>query len=626
LKRNAFDSLIERLDREFKANPKYYLIRLFLFAALGYLYLFAVLTLAAALLALLVWLLIQPKGSKTAVGQGIFWIGGLAFIILRSLWVSLPPPVGYRLCREEAEQLFDTINELKRALKGPKIHHIIIDHQINASVYQRPRLGVFGWYENYLVIGFPLMLMLTPNQLKAVLAHEMGHLSKAHGLFSVWMYRVTTTWHQLNQNIASQEKAFTFLFRRFFEWYVPRFEAYSFVLVRDHEKIADAYSARYAQEKEAAGAFINMQAIAPFVMDVFYENIYNLDKKMPEPPADFYDRMMEAIKSEITPEQAKTALEKAKARKPSTDDPHPSFSERIAALKQQVSYEGVPQETSAAYYFGNNFGTIKESMSGDWKRAMAREWAARRSAVEKAGKTLKELEVKAATSPLISSEMRELGYATELAKSVDAAIPIYYEALRMDPGNLWINYTLGRILIMRDKEDGLVFLKKAAEKDINVPIQGHQAVYRYLVDCGRDEEAKAWQDRSAELLKEAELGMQERYLFKASDEYESHSLPAAEIECLRKQVALFPEVKEAYYARKKVKYFPDSPYFVFGIITTRKWFVPESKKRVDSLRERLDADMKFPYNTMVAFFDARERTLFPIKKIKKLENSRIYQR
>ena len=46
---------------------------------------------------------------------------------------------------------------------------------------QLPRLGIFGWYRNYLIIGMPLMKSLTCEQFKAVLAHEFGHLAKVTG-------------------------------------------------------------------------------------------------------------------------------------------------------------------------------------------------------------------------------------------------------------------------------------------------------------------------------------------------------------------------------------------------------------------------------------------------------------
>lgn len=624
MKRQAYDSLVERLDKEFKAHPKLYRFRLFLFAALGYTYIFLILLFAAFLLAFLIWLFVQPNGKASAVIQAIIWVGILLFVILRSLWVVLEPPSGCRLKHNDAKPLFDTIAELKRALKSPPIHRVILDHQINASVMQRPNFGIFGWNTNYLIIGMPLMVILTPKQLKAVLAHELGHLSGAHGIFSAWIYRIRTTWLQLRSNTS--RRRFSFLFRRFFEWYVPRFDAYSFIIVREHEKIADAFSAKVTGEKEAADAFINMEAIGPFISDEFYKEVYSKQKDQPEPPEDVYGMMAKAIVTGITPERAAKSLEKAKARKSSTDDPHPSFLERLAALKYGISFSGVPQESAASYYMGAGFAEVKTRMNNDWKKLVSAGWTNNYNEAWNARKSLSELEAKAATSPLIASEMRELGYAVEVVKGPEAAIPVYREALKADPKNMWLNFTLGRLLIKQeDKEEGLEYLKNAAEKDLNVPFEAHRAIYDYLVEHGKENEAKVWQDRSTELIKEAERGMQERYSFKAGDKYEPHSLPEPEIERLRKQLSRFPEVKEAFYVRKKVKRFPDSPFFILGIITTRKWFVYESDKWVNGLRQRLNTGLNFPYATFIGFFDARERTWFPVGKIKKLPGSRIYK-
>ena len=79
----------------------------------------------------------------------------------------------------------------------------IIDDEFNACIVQIPRFGLFGGARNYLVIGLPLMQTLTVEQFAAVLAHEYGHLSGAHGHFSAWIYRLRVTWSR-GSSIHSQ--------------------------------------------------------------------------------------------------------------------------------------------------------------------------------------------------------------------------------------------------------------------------------------------------------------------------------------------------------------------------------------------------------------------------------------
>ena len=176
-------------------------------------------------------------------------------MLVRSLWVRIPAPVGIPLRKEQAPALFETALRLSRDVRAPQVHEVILDGSFNASVVQIPRLGVLGWSRNYLTVGLPLMDALTPEQFEAVLAHELGHLARAHGRFRAWIYRLRTSWTQLAENLRKQGRRSWFIFARFFEWYGPLFGAYTLVLARSQEYSADRHSA------EAVGATIAADAL-----------------------------------------------------------------------------------------------------------------------------------------------------------------------------------------------------------------------------------------------------------------------------------------------------------------------------------------------------------------------------
>src|SRR5712692_2360244 len=140
----AFETLVTRLTREAKANPGAYKLRVVLLALLGYVYIFAVLALLIFLTGAFCLWLVSGRGSFLAVKLGLP-VAIFAYTILRSLWVRLPPPEGHALTRKQAGPLFQMVDELRQALKTPRIHRILVTDDFNASVTQVPRLGVFGW-------------------------------------------------------------------------------------------------------------------------------------------------------------------------------------------------------------------------------------------------------------------------------------------------------------------------------------------------------------------------------------------------------------------------------------------------------------------------------------------------
>jgi len=164
-----------------QCNPKAYRFRLMLVAMLGNLYLAMVLALVAVTLG---GLLISVKLLGAIAFKLILIVSFFLYMMLRALWVKIPPPTGSEIRAGQAPQLFAMIEELCGRLEAPHFHTVLVTDDFNAGVVQAPRLGVFGWHRNYLLIGLPLMKSLSVEQFKAVLAHEFGHLAKGHGRMS----------------------------------------------------------------------------------------------------------------------------------------------------------------------------------------------------------------------------------------------------------------------------------------------------------------------------------------------------------------------------------------------------------------------------------------------------------
>jgi hypothetical protein len=147
-----FEQLVRRLETYAQTHPTRYKLKVALVAALGYAYVLAVLGLA---LGVGTWLILSLKDGGTHLSSVklLFGLGVLAAIILRAFWVRFTPPAGYEVYREDAPRLFLLIDKLTTALGTPPFHHVLIVNDLNAAVAQRPRLSIFGWYQNYLLLG-----------------------------------------------------------------------------------------------------------------------------------------------------------------------------------------------------------------------------------------------------------------------------------------------------------------------------------------------------------------------------------------------------------------------------------------------------------------------------------------
>jgi Zn-dependent protease with chaperone function len=325
----AFEALVRRLEPAARANPGLYRLRVASFAALGYLYLVAT---AVLLIAILVLGVIAVVRLQAAALKFLIIYVPFVFLVLRAMWVDIHPPKGIAITARSAPQLFERIERLRKALGAPRFHRVVIDDHFNAAVVQVPLLGLFGWHRNYLVIGLPLMKALTPAQLDAVVAHELGHLAGGHARFSNWLYRLRLAWGQLFGELQRTRSRGAFLFRGFFDWYVPRFEAYSFPLARENEYAADAASARLATAPAAAQALTAVSVGGSYLAERYWPAVFARASFEPQPPLAPYADLGPALAIEIAGAHGQRWLADALARTTGFDNTHPCLADRLRAL------------------------------------------------------------------------------------------------------------------------------------------------------------------------------------------------------------------------------------------------------------------------------------------------------
>lgn len=507
------DAMVNRLERLAHQQPALYKFRVGILAALGYIYICLVLVLLLAIVAALVKVVISGYFNRWIVYLGVMVLL-VAFIIVRSLWVTIPPPSGIKLQHKQAPQLFTLVKELISALQAPKFHHILLTNEFNAAVVQRPRLGVLGWQQNYLLLGLPLMHALSPEQFRAVVAHELGHLSGKHSRFAGWIYRVRKTWFNLLEHFEAGRQTApdniqlaaavcgTIIFEPFFNWYTPFFGAYSFVLARANEYEADRCAVELAGAKNMAEALINVEVKAQFLENAFWPSVYKQSEVQPEPPTDTFKTMFGALRDQIATDDSQNWLQQALAQKTNNVDTHPCLRDRLSALgycpSQQRETLPLPisiKVTAAQQFLGVREPLFTSRLDHDWRDEIAPSWQQQFSYVQESKQRLQTLEQKVQNQPLTTEESWHQAQLTAEFKGHEAAIPLLLNILSVQPNHLAANSLLGQILLACNDAEGIRYIEKVMEQDANSIIPGCQLIYRFLKQHGRTEEAQQYWDR-----------------------------------------------------------------------------------------------------------------------------------
>jgi Zn-dependent protease with chaperone function len=547
-------------------------------------------------------------------------LGVLIYAVIRALWVTVSPPTGLVLTAADAPLLFDFLGALRRKTRGPHIHHVLVTEDMNAAIMQIPRLGLFGWQTNYLLLGLPILQALSPDQMKAVIAHEFGHLAGAHGKFSAWIYRIRKTWAQLAQQIAMRSQWSAFLFRGFFAWYAPFFSAYSFVFARANEYEADRFAAEAVGADVAGAALISVEMKAQHLSSVFWPEFERQVEMVPEPPTPPHAAMAQFFGGSASRGEA-SDLKALLARQTGLADTHPSLADRLKALGcAPIPCEPV-ETTAAAHFLDASLSRIVQQIDATWRSWAMPRWQERYADAAAARNQLQALRTKAGTEPLNGEECRDFATLTERFDGDDAALPLYRGVLAKRPADALISYLLGRLLLRRSDDEGIALIDAAMDADSDAILSGCDLIYGYLRPRERYSDAERYRDRWIDRRDLLDRDEAERSTFAERDTVLPHELNSDAVADIVSQLGKWRVIRRAYVVRKELSAMPERPLLIL-VIETVRW--PGSRKVPPDITNVLAQEVRMPGETLFARIGARHRGLR--RKLRDVPDALIYQR
>jgi Zn-dependent protease with chaperone function len=515
LTHEEFVETVNRLEVYARSKPSTYRLRVGLLAALGYAYILFVLVVIFALVAAVIYFMFEGGRVNFLVIKFAWVLLALAGVVLRALWVRIPPPKGIEIRREQAPQLFALVDELTRALETPRVHVVLVNGEYNASLTQVPRLGLLGWQKNYLTLGLPLMQALSPAQFRAVLAHELGHLSGNHGRFASWVYRVRQTWVQLLQRLEREQRRGSFVFTKFINWYAPYLNAYSFVLARRHEYDADLAASQTAGALDTAEALAVVELKGAYLSEKYWPEVFKHADEQAEPVRGAYAAMRPILRTSVPAADAQLFLRRSLSQETGYDDTHPSLASRLDALgfdtdardelvnrlanerdaQLDKTIDAQHGETASECFLGGLEEEFARRLDSEWFESVKQVWRERHKYVNESHRKLAALEEKARDGELTVEEVWSRAYWTAEFKTEDEAIPLLREVVARKPKHAQANFLLGQMLLARKDPSGVEHIERAmAAEPQSVPAGCHM-LYSFFRSQGRDAEAENYRRR-----------------------------------------------------------------------------------------------------------------------------------
>jgi len=613
-----FEALVKRLDGQARSNPGAYRLKVLLLAASGYLYLALVVLLIVMLIGALLVALVNLKliALKFIIPLAIF-----LWIVLRALWVKVAPPEGTELIGDQAPELFGLIDELRLKLNAPRFHHVLIDSDFNAGVVQIPRMGLFGWPRNYLIIGLPLMKSLTVEQFRSVLAHEFGHLAGGHGRTSNWIYRQRLRWNRLINVLDATESRGRFLFMPFLRWYTPYFNAFSYPLARANEFEADAAAARLTSKRDLAEALTRVDVVAQYLSARYWPAVLERAADSPSPNFTPYGHLGGSIAAEIDPASAGEWMEQAMQATTSLDDTHPSLRERLDALAEEPRMTTAEPDRTADRLLGEMLPEITAEYDRRWAEDISPVWEQHYREVREGREKLADLNARAGRGEelTVDDELERAMLTDGIGGDTDEAMRLLRELRLRAPDDPGVIFNLGIRLLSRDDEEGVELVEQAMSLEHQAVVVGSQALAGYYERRGDQQRSTVFTERMFSQLKAYQEGEIERGQVLVTDKFDPHEMPTETIERITEQLRAIDNLKEVYLVRKRVANFPEIPCYVLGFSLSGLNFMAGGRRA--AALERIRDEVEFPGETLIMCLDGDNKSFR--KLLKNVPEARI---
>ncbi|MFO1001732.1 MAG: M48 family metalloprotease [Planctomycetaceae bacterium] len=578
MNRARFDELVEVIEKKFDGRPDALARHTNRWLLLGYAVVISLTMFLTGIgLALFVAGILIP-------GVGVVLIfAGVALIIagIAHFWTvmitDISAPKGRLVNEDEAPELQQLVGLLRENLVVPPLDGIVVTNDFNASILQYAKFGIFGRSRQWLILGMPLMLAASTQELAAVLAHECGHLSRRHGDDSNHIYRMHRAWQHLFEKVRnnSANRVVRFsgkLLSGFINWYWPRFHARAFLLSRFNEFQADRIAADSTSPLHAASALWRIECTTHYLDNEFWKELWNLTETQAEPPQDLCDRLKTAFRNAPDSTNSARWCDISLKRVTSFEDTHPALCDRIKALGLraeefcQRGFPGAPEQSAVERLFGSDAESFEDSINNEWRSTVLSTWKERHRQINAVRKLSA---ARSSVAGISTSNPAELwAHARRVAdvKGLEAAESAFQQVLVHQRDHAGATLALGQIHLLRGDalgEDLLSHVLGLKNREWSQP--AGEILEQHFTATGRKSEAKEVRQQLDLLERQQTEAEKERREIRGSDTFIAHGLTTAQQSHVRTVLEKNSSCAIAWLVQKSLRYFPDERLFILAV-------------------------------------------------------------
>ena len=308
--------------------------------------------------------------TSASLFASLFGISLFLFLMSYRLFdLKFVAPEGITLDENNAAQLMEKLQSLKKEHRIPKIHQVVLTRRHELNIVKIPRFGLPIWSRNVLAIGYPLLQTLSPEYFDCALSRRLVQYRKGRGMVINWLSVMRQIWTRYATSLKDRNGVTDLIHYCFFAPYASMYRRFAVYLTQKDELRADEAALALVNDRDLIKSAQTLRITQAMLIQYYWPKLNDAIQNNLSSPANIrpYCHLPKTLADLLSNEDTETWFIRLGQELINEGSAEAPFAKRMEQMgHKKISIPKAFDVTAANHYFGEEYDTMTDHMDELW--------------------------------------------------------------------------------------------------------------------------------------------------------------------------------------------------------------------------------------------------------------------
>lgn len=290
--------------------------------------------------------------------------------------IRVKDPEGIALPPAKAPLIFRKLQDIQADIKWPAIDNVVLTRRFELNIIKTPLWGMPFWSRTTLVIGFPFLQSLSPEQFDCALTRKVLQYSKRRNVFINWLSFLRVTWAMYPDAFKQRRKVGDQVSRWILHFYSRFYRYLALYATQLDELHGDAMALNALNDRDLFKTVETIRLVQIFLNQHYWPKLNELMQRNAVAPENIrpYEHLSKSVIQMLHNPRVEHWLKMLSLEKDSQGQHEPAFARRMEYMGYNKVLPVKPfNKTAAGYYLGSGNNRLVQHMNKLWAANLHRD-------------------------------------------------------------------------------------------------------------------------------------------------------------------------------------------------------------------------------------------------------------